>query len=165
MDLEGLSMVPNRSLTRTMTMRSGYGNLHCNQENPVLLPSFGCYDIDPKENRANMSEDYFGFLLVRDNGSVEGVAISRTSKQFADDSYGPPRGVGELSSRVDNTSAQRIGWSLKLPLHEPIELLTLKFGVLLILKSATGKQCLREILKSCVHCFDGCIGCLLVVSG
>ena len=102
-----------------------------------------------------MSEDYFGFLLVRDNSSVEGVAISRTSKQFADDSYGPPRGVGELSSRVDNTSAQRIGWSLKLPLHEPIELLTLKFGVLLILKSATGKQCLREILKSCVHCFDG----------
>jgi hypothetical protein len=40
----------------------------------------------------------------------------------------------------------------------------LKFGVLLSLESATGKQCLREILKSFVHCFDGCIGCLLVVS-
>ena len=101
-------MVPNRSLTRTMTMRSGYGNLHCNQENPVLLPSFGCCDIDPKENRANMSEDYFGLLLVRNNSSVEGVAISRTSKQVAGDSYGPPRGVGEPSSRVDNTSVHRL---------------------------------------------------------
>ena len=70
----------------------------------MLLPSFGCYDIDPKENRVNMLGDYFGLLLVRNNSSVEGVAISRTSKQVADDSYGPPRGVGEPSSRVDNTS-------------------------------------------------------------
>ena len=55
-----------------------------------------------------MSEDYFGLLLVRNNSSVEGVAISRTSKKVADDSYGPPRGVVEPSPRVNNTSAHTL---------------------------------------------------------
>lgn len=74
----------------------------------MLLPSFGYYDIDPKENRANMSQDYFGLLPVRNDSSVEGVAMSRTSKQVADDSYGPPKGVGEPSPRVNNTSAHTL---------------------------------------------------------